>query len=274
MRYGFVTIATFGLLCFTAGCGPNAEVERLVAEGKRRQLEHEEKIADMKAEDEKRKAESKAAEEEWQRQNLEGEISLRLAKTGFAYFEAKQKLGRSPKGTEDLKPHLEREEDSKSPRDGQPFEIAWGTEVGLQGSPLIWEKSADADGGRWVFPPLGSVIVVGRPPSLRAVRIGGVVVNPVVGGSTARYVSEREFQTLRSAPPVGPGIQPPLQLPPQLPPKTPPPDVIVPPDARKGPATEAGKQAPPPPPVMIILPGAKNGPAGAIDPGKQTPLPK
>jgi hypothetical protein len=78
-------------------------------------------------------------------------VRAQLLLVGAAYRRASEQLGRPPKGPEELTPFLGITNGLLSPRDRQPFEVAWGTPVPAPGRLLAWESTPWEDGGRMVL---------------------------------------------------------------------------------------------------------------------------
>jgi hypothetical protein len=92
----------------------------------------------------------------------EAAAQSRLQLLGLAYRSASEKLGRPPKAPDELAPFLKVADAFISPRDGQPFEVAWGTSLTAPGQLLAWEQTSLADGGRIVL------ITVAQPKRVTA----------------------------------------------------------------------------------------------------------
>jgi hypothetical protein len=179
MNQRLVACVALCLLCFMAGCNQQAERERIAAEGRRQQVEHEKKMATLEAEHKQEIVALEAATKRAQQEKLEWQTKQRLYDIARAYAGTSQKQGRPPKGAEELKPHLENEVSLKSPRDNLPFEVAWGTTVdaGRPGLLLAWEQAADSAGGRWVLVTVLDTRYV-KEEEFRALKAGRVAQEP------------------------------------------------------------------------------------------------
>jgi hypothetical protein len=102
---------------------------------------------------------AKATDEQLKALNARGEhtsVKRHFLDIGGAYFLEWQKLKRPPKDLEELKKSLQHEESLVSPRDRNPYAIAWGSPGQPLPALLAWEQTADATGGRWIlFRPTG-----------------------------------------------------------------------------------------------------------------------
>ncbi len=78
---------------------------------------------------------------------VQGQLNI----VGLAYQNAFNKLGRAPKNPDELAPFLRAADGLISPRDRQPFDVAWGTPLTPPGKLLAWESSPWEDGGRIVL---------------------------------------------------------------------------------------------------------------------------
>ena len=84
----------------------------------------------------------------------------RLIQIGYAYREIYTRTGRPPKSLDDLQPIMKEagtsEEALVSPRDGKPFEVAWGKAFFVVVDPnhvpsILIHEAIGRDGSRYVY---------------------------------------------------------------------------------------------------------------------------
>jgi hypothetical protein len=93
----------------------------------------------------------------------------RLIHLGYAYREAVTRTGRLPKNIDDIRPIMSEtsvtNESLVSPRDGQPFEVVWGTACIVMPEPnqnpsLLIHESVGKNGTRYVLWNFGTTEIL------------------------------------------------------------------------------------------------------------------